>query len=112
MREGFQELWLRVSQKFNIVLQAKIRSISRDPKGVTINTDIESYQFDKIIISCPFDRIESVLDVTPAEKENFTGIEYHPGYRGAFIARNGPSDGIYWDTDCYNVNTSLPIYRY
>jgi hypothetical protein len=108
VKEGYQELWKRVAKNFETVLNADIKSINRSESGVMITTADQSYQFDELIISCPFDRISAVLDVKPAEKAAFTDIHYHPGYRGAFVAKDGPIDGIYWDPDTYDTGNEPP----
>lgn len=108
VKQGFQQLWVRVAQNFDMVLGVDIQSIKRDQTGVTIVANAQSYVFDQLIISCPFDRIAKVLDVKPIEKETFKGINYNPGYRGAFIAKGGPIEGIYWYPDSYDTGNEPP----
>lgn len=101
VREGYQELWNRVSKNFDVRLNTKINSIQRGDGLVTISTANESYTFDDIIISCAFDKVEKIIDVNSFEAKNFKKIYYNPGYRGAFVAKNGPKEGIYWFMDSY-----------
>lgn len=108
VKQGYQELWKRIAENFDMVLKTEIQSINRNDAGVTITTATQTYQFDELIISCPFDRISAVLDIKPAEKQAFTDIHYNPGYRGAFIAKNGPIEGVYWDPDTYDTGNEPP----
>ncbi|MGV3640192.1 MAG: NAD(P)-binding protein [Adhaeribacter sp.] len=108
VKEGYQELWLRIARNFNTVLGADITSITRSGQGVVLTTGEQTYHFDDLIISCPFDRLASVLDTRPEEAQLFTNIHYNPGYRGAFVAKNGPVEGIYWYPDSYETGNEPP----
>ncbi len=89
-------------------MNTTITSILRDERGVHISTLDGAYDFDQLIISCPFDKIQAVLDVKPVEKKTFRDIKYHPGFRGAFVAKNGPLDGIYWYPESYKTSEAPP----
>jgi hypothetical protein len=108
IKEGYQELWIRVAKNFKVVLNANIQSIERGKDGVVIKTADQTEHFDELIISCPYDRISGILDPKTKEKETFKGINYHPGYRGAFVAKNGPAEGIYWHPDAYDSGNEPP----
>jgi hypothetical protein len=101
IREGYQELWNRVAKNFDVRLKTNITSITRNENKVTIKASEETFTFDDVIISCAFDKVEKVIDTNPDELKNFSKIYYNPGYRGAFVAKNGPKEGIYWFMDSY-----------
>lgn len=102
VREGYQELWTRIAKKFTVRLSTKIKEIKRTKDGVVITDDSETQLYDKIFITCPFDKISSIIDASENEKNNFKSINYNPGYRGAFLAKKGPKKGIYWFMDSYD----------
>jgi hypothetical protein len=108
VREGVQELWRRVARNFEVVFNADITRITRTAESVEITTRDGSWRFDALIVSCPFDKIAPVIDVTDEERQVFRQIRYNPGYRGAFIARNGPVDGVHWYPDSYTSGAAPP----
>lgn len=108
VKEGYQELWKRVAQNHDVRLNTKIQAIERDEKGVRIRMNDAIQEFDKLVISCPFDRISKVLDVKEVEKQAFSDILYYPGFRGAFVAKNGPTEGIFWYPESYENGDEPP----
>lgn len=109
VRQGFQELWNRVAKNVNVAYHADITAIVRNGTGVTITTaDGEARQFDAMIVSCTFEKIAHLVDVSPAEGEVFRNFHYHPGYRGAFIAKHGPIDSVHWYPDSYTTGEEPP----
>ena len=101
LREGVQELWKRAAATFDVVLNADISRISRSADGVEITLPDGPQRFDRLIISCPFDKVAPLMDASEAERQAFQNVQYHPGYRGAFVARGGPTDGVHWYPDTY-----------
>jgi hypothetical protein len=108
VKEGFQTLWKQVASQHDVRLDTVISSVVRHDNGVTISAGGTDQHFDALIISCPFDRIAKVVDVRGEEQSAFSNINYNPGYRGAFVARNGPRDGIYWFPDSYETGNEPP----
>jgi hypothetical protein len=108
VREGFQELWLRIAKNFNMVYHANITAISRSATGVVIDTASTSYTFDALIISCTFDKVASLIDMRDAEREVFKNFNFNPGYRAAFIAKRGPVDSVHWYPDTYTTGDAAP----
>ncbi|HXC05701.1 MAG TPA: NAD(P)-binding protein [Bacteroidia bacterium] len=109
VKEGYQELWNKIAGNFNMKLGTDIQSITRGADGIRIQTSGSSGLFDELIISCPFDRIAPALDIRPAEAGLFRNIYYNPGYRGAFVAKNGPTDRVCWYPDSYDSGSEPPF---
>lgn len=108
VREGFQELWLRVAKNFDIRYRADIRSIERNGEGVVIRTADTAETFDALIISCTFDKVADLIDAREAERQVFRNFHFNPGYRGAFVAKGGPVDGVHWYPDAYTTGDAAP----
>lgn len=108
VREGFQELWKRIARNFDIRFGADITRITRNETGVRIATSDGDYRFDALIVSCTFDRIADVIDASADEKNAFDDLHYSPGYRAAFVAKNGFSDSVHWYPDSYTSGDAHP----
>lgn len=78
LEEGYQKLCEKVVDKFNIntQLNTNINSIERKNGKVTIKTDKGEYEFDKLILTTPFNKALNFLDVTPEEKELMSKTKY------------------------------------
>lgn len=108
VREGVQELWKRVARNVKVVYNADITRIVRSADAVEITTKDGSHRFDALIVSCGFEKIATIIDASADERAVFKDIRYQPGYRGAFIARGGPVDGVHWYPDSYTSGAAAP----
>lgn len=108
VRQGFQELWKRLAKNFDVAYNADITSITRDGNGVTVTTAAGQARFDALIVSCTFDKVAHLFEASAAEGEVFKNFYFNPGYRGAFIAKNGPIDSVHWYPDSYTTGKAPP----
>lgn len=77
---GFQHFWERVAWELDVKLDCDITAIRR---GETVEVETasgEQYEFDRIILSCPFDSIAKVMDCDAEETELFGKILYNDYY--------------------------------
>lgn len=94
IREGFQELWNRVAKQHHVTFGAQIKSIRRDNNKIAIELAEKTIEFDKLIITCSLTQASHFLDIKE-EKTLFDKVQYSPGWRVAFLAKNLPHDAVY-----------------
>ncbi len=83
--QGFQHFWERVAWELDVRLDCQITEIRRN-KTVTVKTKGgEEYEFDRIILACPFDSIAEVMDSSPEEDELFGKILYNDYYSACCV---------------------------
>lgn len=88
--DGLQSLWEMVASSLNDVrLNTKILNIKREDK-IIVETNLETLEFDKLIIACPLDESLKFLNVSPEEEYLFSQIEYNDFYVFAYKLDNIP----------------------
>jgi oxygen-dependent protoporphyrinogen oxidase len=90
VREGYQEILVRLAQRFNVITQADITQIQRSPDGVKITWNGQTQSFDRLIIACPPANLMPALDATDEEQSVFSRILTRPTWRVCFLARGIP----------------------
>ncbi len=100
VREGYQEVLIRLAQRFNVQTRAEITDIERDRDGVRITCNGRDHQFDRLIIACPPQNLAAVMDVDEEERRLFSKVRSRPTWRAAFLARGIPEPrSVYVFTD-------------
>lgn len=100
--EGYQELWNRVVDFYEIKVHCNIdvKSVLRNPQGVIVNytstKSILDYTFkaDKIILACPLQNI-NFLDQSKEEKDLFSRISTYDYYVSVSKINNLPEVSTY-----------------
>lgn len=88
--DGLQSLWEKVASSLEDVrLNTKVQSIKRNDQ-ITIETNLDTLEFDKLIIACPLDKSLKFLDVSKEESYLFSQIEYNDFYVFAYKLDNIP----------------------
>lgn len=87
--DGAQSLFEKLAQSFDIRLSSQVIKILRDKK-VKVETDIETSEFDKLIIATPLDETKYFMDLSEEESSLFSQIQYVNFKVFAFILDNVP----------------------
>ena len=74
IKEGFQGLWSRVAELFDVALGTNIQKIERG-ETVQIHTETEVSSFDKLILACPLHGITPVMDLSEREHTLYQKIQ-------------------------------------
>lgn len=108
VKEGYQELWLRIAKYHNVIYNANIKKIVRKENEVDVVLPDKTLTFDKIIITSSPTETLKFLDATSDEKNLFSKVYYSPGWRAAFLAENLPHDALYALTEPYLDRNAKP----
>jgi predicted NAD/FAD-binding protein len=73
---GFQNVWEAVARELDVRRNVTIQRIRR-AEQVTVETAKESFTFDTLIVTSPFDEAVSLLDATPEEAELAKRVIYN-----------------------------------
>jgi protoporphyrinogen oxidase len=65
--QGYQRLWERIAEPFELCLGVDIREVRRD-RRVTIAHDDQKREFEALIMACPIPNTLPFLDVHPRER--------------------------------------------
>ena len=119
-KEGFQELWKRLKDKYNlnVLTNVNVYSVSRKANGVDVTYGFnepysiaKSYQFDKIILACPLQNL-SFLDQTPEEKALFKKISTYEYYVTLAEIENLPPISTYIYPYAKTIHPGYPTVFY
>lgn len=94
--EGFQELWVRVVDKYEIDVRksANITKLRRDDDCVRVEWEDPGgkhrAEFDIVVLACPLDATLEFMDCSSTEERLFKQIEYYDYYVSATILKNVP----------------------
>jgi hypothetical protein len=92
VREGYQEILIRLAKRLRVMTQANITEIRRDDEGVRVTCNGEVHRFDRLIIACPPNNLAAVMDTDSQERELYDTVSVaHPTWRVAFVARGIPN---------------------
>lgn len=72
---GAATVWRKFAEQFEIQFQQKIVRIERS-ETVKVQTETDIFEFDKLIIACPFDIALEFLDTSVEERSLFLQIDY------------------------------------
>ncbi|MEJ7930765.1 FAD-dependent oxidoreductase [Ramlibacter sp. AN1015] len=91
VREGYQEVLIRLAKRLNVVTHANITAIRRDSAGVHLTCNGQSHHFDRLIIACPPNSLAPVMDADAHERALYHMARCNrPTWRVAFLARGIP----------------------
>lgn len=126
-KEGFQELWKRLQNKYeiNVLTGVGIESIVRTPSGVAVNFDqsyllpksnslsisSESLNFDKLILACPL-QSATFLDHSEEEIRLFSKISTYEYYVTLVEVENLPPISTYVFPYAKKVSPGYPTVFY
>jgi hypothetical protein len=116
IREGFGTLWERVARSLSgprIFLATTIERVTRQDDQVRVYTDHGTFDFDALVLACPFDEAATFLDVTPAEAELFSRIHYYDYYVVAALTADLPRVRcLFWPRHFDPEHVGLPMFAY
>lgn len=95
VKEGYQELWNRLSKNHHIILDAHITAIKRENNVIRVMLGEQQYEFDKLIFTATVPEALKLLDLSLDEQALFAKVNYAPLWRAAFIGKNLPHDAAY-----------------
>ena len=88
--DGYQVLWEKIASKLRDVrLSTNVLEVQRG-KEVIVKTQLDTLEFDKLIITCGLDEALKFLDATEEEENLFSRIQYNDLYVFAYILENIP----------------------
>ncbi len=109
VREGYQEILIRLARRFNVITQADITQVRRSPEGVKITWNGQTQSFDRLIIACPPANLMAALDATEEERAVFSRILTRPMWSVCFAARGIPEPAAaYVFTDQAEYPDAMP----
>lgn len=73
--KGMQGLWTSVANEHNIKFNSVITKITR-AENITIVTEAETDEFDRLIVTTPLDELKTFMDVSAQEQALFKKIMY------------------------------------
>ena len=91
--EGYQRLWEKIAEPFELCLGSDIRSVRRDAT-ITVATDAEIREFDKLIVACPMVSALSFLDDHPREHALMNKIRTLDFYTVTAAVEGLPPDAL------------------
>ena len=74
---GYQGVWDEVAKDFNVKLNSKIEKISRDGT-INIQSNNDTFEFDDLLIACPYDELDSMMCLGNEEKILFNKFSHCP----------------------------------
>lgn len=88
--DGYQVLWEKIASTLRDVrLSTNVLEVQRG-KEVIVKTQLDTLEFDKLIITCGLDEALKFLDATEEEENLFSRIQYNDLYVFAYILENIP----------------------
>ena len=88
--KGFQHFWELVAQPLTIHTSVHIQQVTRGEVVRVTAADGRQFEFDQLILACPFDTALQFLDATPAETELFSHIRYNDYYTTTCVMADMP----------------------
>lgn len=101
---GFQHFWELVAEPLDVHLNAHVTAVKR---GQTIHVETKNgrtYEFDKLVLACPFDTALDFLDANGIEQRLFSRILYNDYYTTTCVMSKMP-EGL----DGYANIDEMPI---
>lgn len=89
--KGFQNFWELVARPLTIHTNTHIQQITRGDVVRVTAADGRTFEFDQIILACPFDQALQFLDATPTETTLFSQILYNDYYTTTCVMSQMPA---------------------
>jgi len=109
--DGIQNLWKNIALKHDVRYNENIQEIARS-EMITVKTNHQSFEFDKLIWSAPLDDFLGTTKPTKIESELFSKIKYYNYQTYALVLENFPNEHGFIPAHFNQQKKGQPIFWY